>query len=87
MTYRVRLTRPVQKALDALTGNLYRRVIECMRALADNPRPPSARKLSGMEDHWRVRVGDWRIVYTVRDRELIVLVLKIGHRREIYRTL
>jgi len=53
--------------------------------LADNPRPPAARQLVGGQGEWRVRVGDHRIVYEIGDAELVVLVLRVGHRREIYR--
>ena len=49
--------------------------------LADNPRPPAATQLVGGQGEWRVRVGDYRIVYEIRETELIVLVLRLGHRR------
>ena len=54
-------------------------------ALAENPRPPGCLKLSGEESLWRIRVGDYRVVYQVQDAVLLVLVVKLGHRREIYR--
>ena len=54
-------------------------------ALLEDPRPPGARTLTGRPGWYRVRVGDYRIVYTVRDDVLVVLVLAVGHRREIYR--
>ena len=56
-------------------------------ALRGDPRPPGAEKLSDVENIYRVRVGDHRAVYQVRDRALAVLVLKVGHRREVYRDL
>ena len=56
-----------------------------MRELASQPRPPGSEKLFGPEDLYRIRVGDYRIVYQIRDEELLVSVLKIGHRREVYR--
>jgi mRNA interferase RelE/StbE len=49
------------------------------------PRPEGVKKLEGEKDLYRLRVGDYRIIYTIRDRELIVLVLKVGHRREVCR--
>ena len=85
MRYTVTLERAAQRALDTLRGDLYRRTIEALRALADNPRPHGVKKLRGRADHYRVRVGDWRIVYTIRDRELVVLVLRIAHRGHVYR--
>lgn len=54
-------------------------------ALATEPRPPGCVKMSGIERTYRIRVGDYRIIYEIRDNVLIVLVLRIGHRREAYR--
>jgi len=54
-------------------------------ALAENPRPPGAEKLKGAKDLWRVRAGDYRVLYTIRDDVLVVLVIRVGHRREVYR--
>jgi len=85
MTYTVRLDPRTRKALDRLPGDIHGRVIRRLRTLEDEPRPPGVEKLSGMEDLYRVRVGDWRIVYAIRDRELVVIVIRVGHRREVYR--
>jgi mRNA interferase RelE/StbE len=54
-------------------------------ALATNPRPAGAKKLKSRDELWRIRVGDYRIVYEIRDRVLLVLVLRVAHRREVYR--
>ena len=56
-----------------------------MRGLANDPRPPGCDKLAGVENLYRIRVGDYRVVYQIRDEMLLVLVVKIGHRREVYR--
>lgn len=85
MKYTVHLTRPAQKTLDALEGYTFDRIVRALRGLVFDPRPPGVAKLAGEENQWRVRVGDWRIVYAVFDHELVVLILKLGHRREIYR--
>ena len=61
-----------------------KRILERIEALRDEPRPAGAVKLSGME-YYRVRQGDYRIVYEIQDDVLVVIVVKIGHRREIYR--
>lgn len=53
--------------------------------LADNPRPAAARALVGAPGRLRIRVGDWRIIYRVEDARLVVLVVEVGHRREVYR--
>ncbi len=61
------------------------RVADTIRALAADPRPPGCKKLADNAAYYRVRVGDYRVLYEVRDREIVVLVIRIGHRREVYR--
>ncbi len=56
-----------------------------MDGLAVNPRPKGVKKLSGLDDLYRIRVGDYRIVYQIHDDRLIVLVVRIGHRKDVYR--
>ena len=62
-----------------------RRLIVKINALAANPRPPGCEKLSGERDLYRVRQGDYRIVYSIADQILTIEIIKIGHRREVYR--
>jgi len=83
--YRIELARGAEKALAALSGETRARVASKIDELADHPRTHGAKKLSGTDGLYRVRAGDYRIVYEIRDRVLIVLVLNIGHRREVYR--
>ena len=84
--YRVLLRPPAQKFLRKLRDkSLTARLIAAMRGLASQPRPPGCEKLVGPDNLYRIRVGDYRIVYQARDEVLLVLVLKIGHRREVYR--
>lgn len=86
MIYRVLLRPAAQKFLRKLRDKaLGARLVASMRDLADNPRPPGGEKLTGPEEFYRVRVGDYRIVYEIQDEVLLVLVIRIGHRREIYR--
>ena len=85
MKHTVVITRSPQKALDRLEGDIYARITRKLEELEDNPRPMGVEKLSGREDLYRVRVGNWRIVYAIQDQELIVLVVKVAHRREVYR--
>lgn len=85
MKYAVRLGPRACKALDGLPGDMHGRVMRKLEALEGNPRPAGVEKLTGREDLYRVRVGDWRIVYAIRDRELVVIVIRIGHRRDVYR--
>ena len=83
-TYTTRLSRQAQKEFDRLDRTLQTRIIKKLKSLEPDPRGLDALKMSGSSS-WRVRVGDYRIIYDIQDQVLIVLVLKIGHRREIYR--
>ena len=82
--YQVRLVDRAEKALDALHPEARQRIRARLETLAENPRPPGVVRLVGLEAAYRVRVGDYRIVYTIRDQELLVLILRVGHRREVY---
>ena len=83
--YRVELVRRAARALRNLPADVQRRLDPSIQALGQNPHPPGCRKLSGEESFWRIRVGDYRVIYQIREDELRVLVFKVGHRREIYR--
>jgi mRNA interferase RelE/StbE len=86
MSYTVEILRRAEKTLRGLTDRkLYQRLREAIDALACEPRPHGCTKLSGSTHIYRVRVGDHRIIYQVADDRLLVLVIDIGHRREIYR--
>ena len=86
MPYTVEILRRAEKTLRGLTDRkLYRRLRDTIDELAFEPRPHGCTKLSGSQYIYRVRVGDHRIVYQIIDDRLLVLVLDIGHRREIYR--
>jgi len=85
MKYTVRLNTRVGKVLDRLPLDIRRRLVRRLEALEDNPRPRGVEKLAGVDELYRVRVGTYRIVYAIRDRELVVIVVRIGHRRDVYR--
>ncbi|MFM7375268.1 MAG: type II toxin-antitoxin system RelE family toxin [Chthoniobacterales bacterium] len=88
MPYTVEILRRAEKTLRGLTDRkLYLRLRDTIDSLAIEPRPHGCSKLSGGKDIYRVRVGVHRIVYQVIDDRLLVLVVDIGHRREIYRTI
>ena len=84
MTYEVRLAPAAVRQLRKLGPPGRRRVQAAIDLLAEDPRPPGARQLVGGAGEWRVRTGDFRIVYDIRDGELLVLVVKVGHRRDVY---
>jgi len=71
----------------ALPQDVRQRIDARIQSLADNPRPPGVEKLGGEERLYRVRVGDYRVVYSIEDDVLLVLVVRIGHRGEVYRKL
>ncbi|MEJ2870451.1 type II toxin-antitoxin system RelE/ParE family toxin [Actinomycetospora sp. OC33-EN08] len=85
MTYRIDLTRRAAKALDSVDTPQRRRILAVIDQLSADPRPPSCRKLTGRDDQWRVRAGDYRVIYEVHGDRLLVLVVEIGHRSEVYR--
>jgi len=66
-------------------ADLLRRLSEAIDRLAVDPRPAGCKKLTGKHDHWRVRVGDWRIIYTIQDDVLIVVVVEVAPRSGAYR--
>ena len=85
MSYQIRVAPAALRQLRKLDGAALRRVQAAIELLADEPRPSGARKLVGGDGEWRVRTGDYRIVYEVNDGVLLVLVVAVGHRREVYR--
>ena len=83
-SYRVVLTSSAEKALKGLSAQLNGRIVPRLENLADNPRPPGCKKLQGGDKEWRIRVGGYRVVYTVDDAKQLVEVTRIRHRSEVY---
>ena len=83
-SYRVEIKRSAGKELEPLPAGDKRRVITRIRGLAHDPRPPGAKKLSG-EEKYRIRQGNYRILYQIHDEIITVVVVRIAHRREAYR--
>lgn len=84
--YRLLIKRPAARELEAVAQKVDRqRLVTRIEGLSDHPRPAGCEKLAGYADRYRVRQGDYRVVYAVDDAQRIVLIVKIGHRREIYR--
>jgi mRNA interferase RelE/StbE len=83
MRYRVILPKSVQKQLDRLPDETANRVLARLAALETNPRPPDVKKLKG-RNGWRIRIGDYRVIYEISDTPRQVLVITVGHRREVY---
>ena len=88
MTYRISVSRPAQRDLRSIRDREVRqRIANAIEQLAENPRPQQAQKLRDANDVWRIRVGDWRICYTVETDHLIVLILIVGQRGDVYERL
>ncbi len=83
-SYHVALTSSAAKELKRLSGQLIARIVPRLENLASNPRPPGCKKLKGGHHEWRIRVGDYRVVYTIDDAKLLVEVTRIRHRSEVY---
>jgi mRNA interferase RelE/StbE len=84
-SYELKFKKSVAKDLRAFPKTDVKRIMQRILSLADDPRPTGCEKLSGQE-RYRVRQGTYRIIYEISDSTLTILVVKIGHRREIYRT-
>jgi mRNA interferase RelE/StbE len=82
--YEVRFRKSVAKDLDPLPRKDVQRIVAAIQTLSDNPRPPQSIKLSGSEKY-RLRCGVYRVLYEIRDDVLIVCVVKVGHRKNVYR--
>lgn len=82
--YRVEISPVAAKELGSLPKPVQSRIKVKVLALAADPRPSGSTKLVGTRSSWRVRIGDYRVIYEVRDEVLIVLVIKIGHRKQVY---
>jgi len=80
------LFKPVAlRQLERLPREVQRRVAVRIEMLREDPTPPGSKRLIGLDDTWRIRIADYRVVYQLQRSALVVLVLKIGHRREVYR--
>jgi mRNA interferase RelE/StbE len=82
--YRVELKPVALKELDKLPDSLVARVYPRLEELAKNPRPAGCKKLKGGDHEWRIRIGDYRVVYVIDDKHRLISVTRIRHRREVY---
>jgi mRNA interferase RelE/StbE len=82
--YSIFLKSSAQKELDALDDAVFTRIDRKILALAETPRPQGCKKLKGYKDHWRIRVGDWRVIYMIDDSAKRVSIARVAHRRDVY---
>lgn len=85
MAYSILLAPPAERQLTSLIDSVQKRIVRRLKSLRENPRPQGVKKLAGEEDLYRIREDTYRIIYTIQDKELNVLVVKIGDRKEVYR--
>jgi len=84
MSYSIIVEAPAERELRRLRNPIHQRISRAIDDLADNPRPAGCRKMQG-QDAWRIRVGDYRIIYEIHDDKVLVIVIRIGHRSDVYR--
>ena len=85
MAYSILLAPPAERQLRSFAPAIQKRLVKRMKTLQHDPRPQGVKKLAGEDHLYRIREGDYRIIYTIHDDELIVLVVKIGDRKGVYR--
>ena len=83
--YRVAVERSAERDLRKLALDMRSRVADALRSLANDPRPVGSRKLAGTKHDWRIRVGEYRIIYEIADAAKVVRIYRVRHRREVYR--
>ena len=83
--YEILIERTAERDLKRLSAKNFHLVVPHIKTLARNPRPKGSRKLFGSKNDWRIRVGDYRVIYEILDRAKEIRVMKIRHRREAYR--
>lgn len=83
-SYSVDVKPSARRELEALPNHLLARVIRKIEALGHTPRPAGCKKLKGYKDQWRIRAGDWRVVYIIDDATKLVSITRVAHRREVY---
>ena len=81
--YRVAFRKSVAQDLRRIPNRDLRRILATIESLSEEPRPPGTEKLSGQE-RYRVRQGNYRIIYEINDDEVVVVVVKVGHRKDVY---
>ena len=85
--YSVIIEKPALKSLAAIPDKDAKKIIKAIDELAKNTRPNGVKKLKGRDDFYRIKVGNYRVIYEINDEELVIVVVEIGHRKEVYRDL
>jgi mRNA interferase RelE/StbE len=85
--YTVEIEKSAEKQIDKLPAQVLMRVFDRLTALQDNPRPRGVEKLTGFKNYYRIRIGKYRIIYSIKDEVMLVLVVRASARKDIYRDL
>lgn len=85
MGYTIEFTASARRELRALDRHIQRRIAAQIEELRDDPFPPGMRQFQGEADHWRIRVRDYRVIYRIEKQRAVIVIVRIGHRREVYR--
>ena len=85
MTYSIAFVASAERALEKIAKRDQKKIAIRIESLARDPRPPGSRKLVGGTNEYRIRVGDYRVIYSVEDRKVLVIVIRIAHRKDAYR--
>jgi mRNA interferase RelE/StbE len=83
--YEVYIEKAAENDLKRLPTTTFHRIIPQIKSLAENPRPSSCRKLTGSKNDWRIRIGDYRVLYEIDEKVKAVRIMRVRHRREVYR--
>jgi mRNA interferase RelE/StbE len=83
--YEVYLEKSAENDLKRLPKSIFDRIIPQIKTLAENPRPSVCRKITGSKNDWRIRIGDYRVIYEVDEKAKAVRIMRVRHRREVYR--
>ncbi len=86
-SYRIQIVRSAQKDIRGLPGTVRNRVVIKIYQLAQTPRPSGCEKLKGSKSSYRIRIGDYRVVYRIKEEMILIEVLRAGHRRDVYKNL
>lgn len=84
MPYQILLSWSAEKFLNELPRNIYVKISHSIDMLAENPRPHGCKKLKGNRDEWRIRIGDYRVLYSINDDIVTIEIVRIGHREDVY---
>jgi mRNA interferase RelE/StbE len=83
--YEILLEGRAERDLKKLSAEVFYRIVPILKALAEKPRPPDCRKITGSKNDWRIRIGEYRVIYEIDEKAKAVKIMRIRHRREAYR--